>query len=93
MLGKHDGLTALVGGAATLDEKNRQLSQHRGRQWSVLAWQIAGMLVGSFEKWLVLESFGRSTTAWNSITLRARVCRFAISFSSSQAHLACGKPG
>jgi hypothetical protein len=29
------------------------------------------MLVGSFETWLVLELFGRSTTAWNSITLES----------------------
>jgi hypothetical protein len=71
MLGMHHGLAALVGGAATLDEEIRQLSRRRGRLWSALAWQLAGMLVGSFETWLVLELFGRSTTAWNSITLES----------------------
>jgi putative membrane protein len=70
-LGKRRGLAALVGSAATLDEEIRQLSRHRRRLWSALAWQLAGMLVGSFETWLVLELFGRSTTAWNSITLES----------------------
>jgi Lysylphosphatidylglycerol synthase TM region len=71
MLGKRYGLAALVGGAATLDEKNRQLCRRRGRLWSALAWQLAGMLVGSFETWLVLDLFGRSTTALNAIALES----------------------
>jgi putative membrane protein len=71
MLGKRHGLAALFGGAATLDEEIRRLSRRRGRLWSALAWQLAGMLVGSFETWLVLELFGRSFTAWNSVTLES----------------------
>jgi putative membrane protein len=71
MLGKRYGLAALVGGAATLDKEIRQLCRRRGRLWSALAWQLAGMLVGSFETWLVLELFGRSTTAWNAIPLES----------------------
>lgn len=71
MLGTRQELAALVGGAATLDREIRQLCRRRGRLWSALAWQFAGMLVGSFETWVILELFGRPTTAWNSITLES----------------------
>lgn len=71
MLGERYGLTALVGGAAALDAEILQLCRRYGRLWSALAWQLAGMLVGSFETWLVLELFGHPTTAWNAIALES----------------------
>lgn len=71
MLGNRYGLAALLGGAANLDEEIRQLCRRRGRLWTALAWQLAGMLVGSFETWFVLELFERPTTVWNSIMLES----------------------
>lgn len=71
MLGNRHGLTALLGNAANLDDEIRQLCRRRGRLWTALAWQLAGMVVGSFETWFALELFGRPTTAWNSIMLES----------------------
>lgn len=71
MLGERYGLTALAGGAAALDAEILQLCRRYGRLWSALAWQFAGMVVGSFETWLVLDLFGHPTTTWNAIALES----------------------
>jgi putative membrane protein len=70
-LGERYGLAALTGGAAALDEEVLQLCGRYGRLWTALAWQLAGMIVGSFETWLVLKLFGHATTVWNAIALES----------------------
>ena len=70
-LGERWGLAALTGGAVTLDEEVVQLCRRYGRLWAALAWQLAGMIAGSFETWLVLKLFGHATTVWNAIALES----------------------
>jgi len=70
-LGERWGLAALTGGAAALDDEVVQLCGRYGRLWSALAWQLAGMVVGSFETWLVLNLFDHATTVWNAIALES----------------------
>ncbi|ARN82061.1 lysylphosphatidylglycerol synthase domain-containing protein [Methylocystis bryophila] len=70
-LGERYGLAALTGGAAALDDEVLQLCRRYGRLWAALAWQLAGMIAGSFETWLVLELFGHPTTPWNAIALES----------------------
>ena len=70
-LGERWGLAALTGGAATLDEEVVQLCRRYGRLWAALAWQLAGMIAGSFETWLVLKLFGHPVSAWEAIALES----------------------
>lgn len=71
LLGSPESLARLLGGAATLDDEIRQLCTRRTRLGAALVWQLAGMLVGSFETWFVLDLFGRPTAVWNSIILES----------------------
>jgi len=71
ILGGHHRLASLLGNAANLDQEIRELYQHHSLLLAALGWQLAGMLVGSFETWLALELFGHPTTAWNAIILES----------------------
>ncbi len=70
-LGERWGLTALTGGAATLDAEVVQLCRRYGRLWAALAWQFAGMIAGAFETWLVLKLVGHPVSAWEAIALES----------------------
>ncbi|MFZ1744542.1 MAG: lysylphosphatidylglycerol synthase domain-containing protein [Nitrospirales bacterium] len=71
MLGSRHRLNSLLGNAPTLDEEIRGLYRRHRLLWAALAWQLAGMLVGSFETWLALELFGHPTTIWNAVILES----------------------
>jgi len=71
ILGSRHLLAALLGNAVNLDEEIRELFRRRSRLLAALGWQLAGMLVGSFETWLALELFGQPTTAWNAMILES----------------------
>ena len=71
ILGGHHWLASLLGNAANLDQEIRELYQRHSLLLAALGWQLAGMLVGSFETWLALELFGHPTTAWNAIILES----------------------
>lgn len=71
ILGNRHRLASLLGNAANLDKEIRDLFQHHSLLLAALGWQLAGMLVGSFETWLALELFGYPTTAWNAIILES----------------------
>ena len=71
IFGSRHRLASLLGNAQDLDEEIRKLYGQHGLLWTALAWQLAGMLVGSFETWLALELFGHPTTVWNAIILES----------------------
>lgn len=71
MFGSRHRLASLLCNAPNLDEEIRGLYRRHSLLWAALAWQLAGMLVGSFETWFALELFGHSTTIWNAIILES----------------------
>ncbi|MEO8325272.1 MAG: lysylphosphatidylglycerol synthase domain-containing protein, partial [Nitrospirota bacterium] len=71
ILGTRHQLASFLGNALNLDEEIRGLYRRHRLLWAALAWQLAGMLVGSFETWLALELFGHPTTIWNAMILES----------------------
>lgn len=71
IFGSRHRLVSLLGNAPNLDEEIRKLYGQHGLLCTALAWQLAGMLIGSFETWLALELFGHPTTIWSAIILES----------------------
>lgn len=71
LLGDDHKLAPLLGNACALDEELRGLYRRQARLWGALGWQLAGMVVGSFETWLALRLLGHPVTAWEAITLES----------------------
>lgn len=71
MLGDTSRLAGLLGNSGELDRSLHRLFEQPGRLARALAWQLAGMIAGSFETWLALALLGHSVTAWEAITLES----------------------
>ncbi|CAL1241606.1 lysylphosphatidylglycerol synthase domain-containing protein [Candidatus Methylocalor cossyra] len=72
LLGDQHRLVATLGVAAVhLDAEIRALYQHHGRLWAGLAWQLAAMVVGAFETWLILHLVDWPVTVANAIMLES----------------------
>lgn len=71
MLGGASRLKQLLGNAAALDQELRKLFAQTGRLVQSLCWQQAGMVLGSFETWLILWLLGHPVNAWEALTLES----------------------
>lgn len=71
MLGNTSRLAGLLGNSAALDQELRKLFAQPGRLAQSLCWQLAGMIVGSFEVWLILWLLGHPVSAWETLTLES----------------------
>jgi len=71
MLGNTSRLAGLLGNSAALDQELRKLFAQPGRLAQSLCWQQAGMVLGSFEVWLILWLLGHPVSAWEALTLES----------------------
>lgn len=71
MLGNTSRLAGLLGNSAALDQELRKLFAQPGRLAQSLCWQQAGMVLGSFEVWLILWLLGHPISAWEALTLES----------------------
>lgn len=83
MLGDASRAAALFGDAGRLDQEIRILFAQRGALLGGLLWQLAGMVVASFEVWFVLYLLGHPVSigaaiAIESLTLAVRHFAFFV---------------
>jgi putative membrane protein len=71
VIGDRFGITALLGNAADLDGEIRKLFKRPRLLASALFWQLAGMVVGSFETWYALKLLGHPVSAAGAIALES----------------------
>jgi putative membrane protein len=71
LLGDDHKLAALFVNAAALDAEIRAMYKRQRRLWAALFWQLAGMIVGSFETWLALRLLGHPIGVWQALTMES----------------------
>jgi putative membrane protein len=71
VIGDRFGIAALLGNAAGLDYEIRALFKDPARLSLALGWQLAGMIVGSFETWFALDLLGHPVSASAAIALES----------------------
>lgn len=68
---EHHLSVQLAGNAAALDRDLHHLLRMPGPLLRALAWQLAGMVVGSLETWLALALLGHPVSLWDALILES----------------------
>lgn len=71
LLGDTSRLAGLLSNSGELDRALRALFAQPLRIARTMAWQLAAMIVGSFETWLALWLLGHPVPAWQAVTLES----------------------
>jgi putative membrane protein len=71
LLGDSERLREILGHSASLDTEIRRVFGRTRELLAALAWQLAGILLGSVETWFALRLLGNPVDPWVAVTLES----------------------